>query len=217
MSSLPKLTDVARLDVPSNVLANIGPPVPLREEGVGCVEAAVPRIIVDGLHCSGALSIIEYVLMGALWVSFPYLAMIDKEISGVADDECVLVIRDMFWPLQGHKPVVGFVETLICIGCHVGARCGVQDIVILICAKVCGHLREMLMRGERSKQIGQNGGWNCWIEEVGEAIEVVDPIIEFFLIFLLFLVYVVGLGRSPGQTIWAVSLTGHMPKLKVEH
>ena len=90
LSSLPKLTDVACPDVPSDVLANIGPPVPLQEEGIGCVEAMVPCIIVG--HCSGALSVIEYALMGTLQVSFPYLAMVDKEISSIADNECVLMI-----------------------------------------------------------------------------------------------------------------------------
>ena len=90
---------MACLDIPSDVLADIGPSVLLREEGIGRVEAAVPHIIVGGLHCSGALSVIEYALMGALRVSFPYLTVVNKEISGVADDECVLMIQDMFRPL----------------------------------------------------------------------------------------------------------------------
>ena len=142
-----KLADVARMDIPSDVLADIGPPVPLRKEGVGHVESTVPRIIVSGFHRFGVLSVVKYVLMSTLWVMFPYLTMVDKEISSVADDECILMIGDIFWTLQRHKPAMGFAEAQISVGHRVGAQCGVWDIAIFICAEVRGHLHKVLIHG----------------------------------------------------------------------
>ena len=174
MACLPKLTDVARPDIPSDVLANVGPPVPLRKEGVGRVETAVPRIIVSGFHRSGTLSVIKSALMRALRVTFPYLTAVDKEISGVADDECVLMIRDIFRTLQGREPAMGFAEAQIGVGCRVGARGSVRDVAIFVRAEVRGHLREVLICGKGIKQIGRNSGRNCRIDEVGEPVKVVD-------------------------------------------
>jgi hypothetical protein len=197
LSCLPELTDVARPDIPSNVLANIGPPVPLREEGVGHVESVVPCIVVGGLHHSGVLSIVEYALMGTLWVALPYLATIDEEVSGIADDECVLMIADAVRSFKGHEPMMGIVKMLIGVDRRVQARCCVRDVAILVRAEVRGHLCEVLICGKGIKQIGRNSGRNCRIDEVGEPVKVVNPIIEIFLNIFLFLVYVVGLGRSP--------------------
>ena len=189
LACLPKLTDVTLPDIPSDVLADIAPPVPLRKEGVSCIEPAVPRIIVSSLHRSDALSVVKYALMSTLQVAFPYLTMVNKEISGIADDEHILMIEDIFQTLQGHKPAMGFAEPQIGIGCHIGAWCGVQDVTIFIRAKVRCHLCEVLIHGEGIKQIGRNSGQNCWIDEVGETVKVIDPIIKIFLIILLFLIY----------------------------
>ena len=62
---------------------NIGPLDSHHEEGIGCIETMVLYIIVSSLHRSGVLSVIEYVLMSTMWVTFPYLAIVNKEISGM--------------------------------------------------------------------------------------------------------------------------------------
>ena len=60
---------------------NIGPLDSHHKEGIGCIETMVLYIIVSSLHRSGVLFVIEYVLMNTMWVTFPYLAIVNKEIS----------------------------------------------------------------------------------------------------------------------------------------
>ena len=84
LSGLTKLAYVACLDEPSNVAADVGPPVPLCEEGMGCEISVVPDVVVRGLHCFGSLSFEEYPLVGALWIALPKYADHDEESHGIA-------------------------------------------------------------------------------------------------------------------------------------
>ena len=58
------------------------------------------------------------------------------------------------------------------------------------------------------------GGLHSRVDEVEEAIEIVNPIVKVFQVF--FLANVVGLGRSVGQSIWTVYFSRNVLQLEME-
>ncbi len=86
--------------VPREVTTDEGPPVSFGEESMRCVVAAVSCVIVRCYHCFYALNMVEDSFVGSLRVTLPQDVVIDEESGGVADDQGIFMIGDVFGTFQ---------------------------------------------------------------------------------------------------------------------